>query len=163
MSEYYLVHHGIKGQRWGVRRYQNADGTLTEAGKKRYMKNAERIGKISNIARERKMKSEYKYNQYIKRPYILRSSYKSDKLGKKANKAAIKETEILKRSSSWFQTEMKDLSKMGLDDKQLERFSQIGKELIERQEVYDAFHSGLESAFWKALAEQLEYEQNRRS
>ena len=31
-----LYHHGIKGQKWGVRRYQNADGTLTPAGKKRY-------------------------------------------------------------------------------------------------------------------------------
>lgn len=32
----YLVHHGIKGQKWGVRRYQNPDGTYTEAGRKRY-------------------------------------------------------------------------------------------------------------------------------
>lgn len=31
-----LNHAGIKGMRWGVRRYQNADGTLTPAGKKRY-------------------------------------------------------------------------------------------------------------------------------
>ena len=31
-----LYHYGIKGQRWGVRRYQNQDGTYTEAGKKRY-------------------------------------------------------------------------------------------------------------------------------
>ena len=31
---YYLAHHGIKGQRWGVRRYQNMDGTLTDAGRK---------------------------------------------------------------------------------------------------------------------------------
>lgn len=31
---YELYHHGILGQKWGVRRYQNADGTLTEAGKK---------------------------------------------------------------------------------------------------------------------------------
>lgn len=37
MSELYLMHHGIKGQKWGVRRYQNEDGTLTEAGKKRYI------------------------------------------------------------------------------------------------------------------------------
>ena len=31
-----LYHHGIKGQKWGVRRYQNADGTLTSEGKSRY-------------------------------------------------------------------------------------------------------------------------------
>ena len=30
-----LSHHGIKGMKWGVRRYQNKDGTLTDAGKKR--------------------------------------------------------------------------------------------------------------------------------
>lgn len=31
-----LYHWGIKGMKWGVRRYQNKDGTLTEEGKKRY-------------------------------------------------------------------------------------------------------------------------------
>lgn len=31
-----LYHHGIKGQRWGVRRYQNSDGSLTNAGRQRY-------------------------------------------------------------------------------------------------------------------------------
>lgn len=31
-----LEHFGVKGMKWGVRRYQNADGTLTDAGKKRY-------------------------------------------------------------------------------------------------------------------------------
>ena len=30
-----LRHHGIKGQRWGIRRFQNRDGSLTSAGKKR--------------------------------------------------------------------------------------------------------------------------------
>ena len=31
-----LYHHGIKGMRWGVRRFQNSDGSLTSAGKRRY-------------------------------------------------------------------------------------------------------------------------------
>lgn len=33
-----LCHHGIKGQKWGVRRYQNPDGSLTEEGKQHYKK-----------------------------------------------------------------------------------------------------------------------------
>lgn len=36
MNNLELYHHGVKGQKWGVRRYQYADGSLTPAGKKRY-------------------------------------------------------------------------------------------------------------------------------
>lgn len=36
MTEAYLMHHGIKGMKWGIRRYQNADGSLTSAGLRRY-------------------------------------------------------------------------------------------------------------------------------
>ena len=32
----YMAHHGIKGQRWGIRRFQNEDGSLTAEGKQRY-------------------------------------------------------------------------------------------------------------------------------
>lgn len=34
--KYELYHHGILGQKWGIRRFQNEDGSLTSAGKKRY-------------------------------------------------------------------------------------------------------------------------------
>lgn len=35
METEYLVHHGILGMKWGVRRYQNRDGSLTSTGKRR--------------------------------------------------------------------------------------------------------------------------------
>ena len=39
----WLEHHGIKNQKWGVRRYQNEDGSLTPEGRKRYLKNPSNI------------------------------------------------------------------------------------------------------------------------
>lgn len=42
-----LYHHGILGQRWGFRRYQNADGTLTPAGRRRANKLAEQYAKVT--------------------------------------------------------------------------------------------------------------------
>jgi hypothetical protein len=40
-----LYHHGIKGQKWGVRRYQNSDGSLTPSGKRRYNRLAKKDAK----------------------------------------------------------------------------------------------------------------------
>lgn len=75
----YLEHHGILGMKWGIRRYQNKDGTLTEAGKQRYQKLRDNVeaekkyrdsaGKTTSanarVARaERKL---LKYDQALKR------------------------------------------------------------------------------------------------
>lgn len=44
MSEAFY-HFGVKGMKWGVRRYQNSDGTLTTAGQKRYAKKQTSLAK----------------------------------------------------------------------------------------------------------------------
>lgn len=44
MGENVLAHYGIRGMKWGVRRYQNKDGSLTAAGKKRYSGDGGNIG-----------------------------------------------------------------------------------------------------------------------
>lgn len=48
-----LCHFGIKGQKWGVRRYQNPDGTLTAKGKKRLAKNQQYRDKLADKAQKR--------------------------------------------------------------------------------------------------------------
>lgn len=53
-------HHGIKGMRWGVRRYQNEDGSLTSAGKKRYKSGDHMNDKDpSDSATTRRVKKDY--------------------------------------------------------------------------------------------------------
>lgn len=48
IPEKYLVHHGILGQKWGVIRYQNKDGSLTKVGKKRRKEHPPISGKTLN-------------------------------------------------------------------------------------------------------------------
>lgn len=51
-SEEYLEHHGILGQKWGVRRFQEADGTLTEEGKSRYKSYKHDYKDVKKISRQ---------------------------------------------------------------------------------------------------------------
>lgn len=49
-----LQHHGIKGQKWGVRRFRNTDGSLTPAGRKRYSDSAKETIRNAQIKRAEK-------------------------------------------------------------------------------------------------------------
>ena len=71
MSE--LRHHGIKGQKWGVRRFQNKDGSLTPAGAKRYSaddyKSAlDKVNKADKTLKDvKKMRNEAEAKTYEKK------------------------------------------------------------------------------------------------
>ena len=82
MSLYYLkngelIHYGVKGQKWGVRRYQNKDGSLTTEGKKRLSKyidsngnyTQEGLKKRFDIKVERGVQN-YIYNKKISDPLV---------------------------------------------------------------------------------------------
>ena len=57
-----LSHWGIRGMRWGVRRYQNKDGSLTAAGKKRYNDEMEKLNAEEKILKS-KLRTKAKYDK----------------------------------------------------------------------------------------------------
>lgn len=70
MSEYpsYLIHYGIEGQKWGVRRFQNEDGTYTSDGLERRKKLIEQGAPKKEIRQAKKEgKRELRYNKQLRK------------------------------------------------------------------------------------------------
>lgn len=91
-----LYHHGIKGQRWGVRRYQYTDGSLTPAGKKRYNNNTSitsiKVKEIINVTRYRVTGKQY-VDSYLKSETTFSRIQTSDNFEKFAFYATYKKAD----------------------------------------------------------------------
>ena len=81
----YLAHHGIKGQKWGVRRFENPDGTLTAAGRKRYGEESD-LSKNVKSARNEKRTASREYDKSFSKAY-RKSSNLLNHLTKKGRQA----------------------------------------------------------------------------
>ena len=109
-----LMHYGIKGQKWGVRRFQNEDGTLTPAGRKKYKleikeenKKAFEYGREASIsshaaayAKNKSIKSQYKYKKaLLKDPNMIKSSTRKKRRYAEADAMSSKQLEAHARSA----------------------------------------------------------------
>lgn len=100
-----LEHHGIKGMRWGVRRYRNYDGTLTAAGKRR-----QRIDEAKNDLKESKKRShDANAEWYRNSPRMLIPSKKNREILSEKNKIA---------QEAYYDTVMKKAALTGAKKKQ---------------------------------------------
>lgn len=97
-----LVHHGIKGQKWGVRRYQNENGSLTNAGKKRY----------SSFATKRYARKAQKYETKAEKALSEHKSNSIDRASKYRWKAK-EYSQRAKRSQEFDDNYANELAKRG--------------------------------------------------
>lgn len=74
-----LYHHGILGMKWGIRRFQKSDGSLTSAGKNRYSKDYKKSKEIHS--KSKKELSNKELRTYVERRSLEKDYWKSTPVG----------------------------------------------------------------------------------
>ena len=85
-----LYHAGVKGMRWGVRRWQNEDGSLTPAGKARYQGEADKVSAKAR-AKVDKIKTDAENKAIVDR---AKAMAKAEKIASK-NERALERKELV--------------------------------------------------------------------
>ena len=126
--DYELYHHGILGMHWGIRRYQNEDGTLTAAGKKRY-RTDEDLNKYGKTRKEvidklnkGSEKAAKKYDEYFDK-----SMYKKEQDAYERHK--LLDDADFEYKESDFDNYKKRAKEVGLYDEENDKDYQISKRL----------------------------------
>jgi hypothetical protein len=106
-----LYHHGVKGMHWGVRRYQNEDGTLTALGRKRLAQNSTMV--LNNFDAERATSRRYarKYEKRLERAKRSGNEKRIARLQKKFDEA----TESYKKKEQEIHKIVDQLGQCGYD------------------------------------------------
>lgn len=82
-----LMHWGIKGMKWGVRRYQNKDGSLTPAGKRRYEQEMAKLKEEEKIAKN-KLRTQAKLNKLDEKRKEIEALKSGKPIVKKTNQSS---------------------------------------------------------------------------
>ena len=136
MSNYYLCHHGVVGMKWGVRRYQNKDGSLTAEGRRHLGQGegkdstASKIAaKVSSTASKVASSVGKKVSDTVKNVRVKRAAAKERKKEIKENKK--NDNRARKNPLGMTDEELKKtIDRMKLEDayRELERKSHPGRE-----------------------------------
>lgn len=130
MTDDYLAHHGILGMKWGVRRFQNKDGSYTKAGLKRYEKARDQRDKLVSDAEGRARGSEQNAKEYKKNYDTLK---KEGAKGQTMRKMYGDDIDDDKSFTEMYGMSVKDAFKAELDyNKSKEKSAREGKKAYEK-------------------------------
>lgn len=119
----YLMHHGVKGMKWGERRFQNPDGTLTEEGKARYNNDPEYRKYLQNYA-DKKFSKYYTHPRNVQRIGIKLAFSDMDKKLKTLKKEKKKLGKELKEKSN---------ANVTIPSTDIKKYQELDKKIVDRE------------------------------